>query len=150
LIPAVWLGGLATHGLIIGGLAGVALFCILRHRPFRPIFDALALPAAFILGCGRIGNFADGQIVGSVTALPWGVQFPEAEGIRHPVVLYDGLKNFLIVPILWSVQRRAVPPGRLASLFVLLTQACAFRSTCCAITRSRSSGCPRDRPSTSS
>jgi phosphatidylglycerol:prolipoprotein diacylglycerol transferase len=120
LIPAVWLGGLATHGLIIGGFAGVTLFCILRRRPFRPIFDGLAIPAAFILGCGRIGNFIDGQIVGSVTALPWGVQFPEADGFRHPVVLYDGLKNFLLVPILLAAGRRGLPPGRLACLFVLL------------------------------
>ncbi len=120
LIPAVWLGGLATHGLIIGGFAGVLLFCLFRRRAFRPIFDALAVPAALILGCGRIGNFVDGQIVGSVTDLPWGVQFPDADGFRHPVVLYDGLKNFLLVPILLAVQRRGVPPGRIASLFVLL------------------------------
>jgi phosphatidylglycerol:prolipoprotein diacylglycerol transferase len=36
------------------------------------------------------------------------------------VVLYDGLKNFLIIPILWWVMHRGVPPGRIASLFVLL------------------------------
>jgi phosphatidylglycerol:prolipoprotein diacylglycerol transferase len=120
LAPAVWLGGLATHGLIAGGFAGVIVFCLVRRRPFRPIFDALAVPAALILGCGRIGNFIDGQIVGSVTTLPWGVQFPEAEGFRHPVVLYDALKNFAIVPILLIVARRGVPPGRIASLFVLL------------------------------
>jgi phosphatidylglycerol:prolipoprotein diacylglycerol transferase len=120
LMPALWIGGLATHGLIVGGFVGVVLFCVVRRRPLRPIFDALAIPAALILGCGRIGNFIDGQIVGSVTALPWGVQFPDAEGVRHPVVLYDGLKNFLIAPILLLVRRQGVPPGRLASLFVLL------------------------------
>ena len=120
LIPALWIGGLATHGLIIGGFAGILLFCLVRRRPFRPIFDALAIPAALILGCGRIGNFIDGQIVGSVTTLPWGVQFPDADGVRHPVVLYDGLKNFLIAPILLLVRRSGVPPGRVASLFVLL------------------------------
>jgi phosphatidylglycerol:prolipoprotein diacylglycerol transferase len=120
LIPAIWLGGLATHGLIAGGFIGVLVFCVLRRRPFRPIFDALAIPAAVILGCGRIGNFIDGQIVGSVTSLPWGMQFPDADGFRHPVVLYDALKNFAIVPALLWVRRRRVPPGRIAALFVLL------------------------------
>ena len=120
LIPAVWLGGMATHGLIGGGFAGVLAFCFWHRLPFRPMLDALAIPAALILGCGRIGNFIDGQIVGSLTTVPWAVQFPEADGFRHPVVLYDGLKNFLIIPILIWVRHRGVPPGRIAALFVLL------------------------------
>ena len=69
LIPAFWLGGMATHGLLFGGLAGIWLFCRLYHRSFLQITDALAIPAAFILAMGRIGNFIDGQIVGSVTAV---------------------------------------------------------------------------------
>lgn len=120
LIPAIWLGGLATHGLIVGGFAGVWLFCRIHRKPLRPMADALAVPAALILGCGRIGNFIDGQIVGGITDVPWAVQFPEAEGFRHPVVLYDGLKNFLLIPLLLWLRRRGVPPGRLAALFVLL------------------------------
>jgi len=32
------------------------------------------------MGMGRIGNFIDGQIVGSVTTVWWGVQFPDAPG----------------------------------------------------------------------
>jgi phosphatidylglycerol---prolipoprotein diacylglyceryl transferase len=120
LVPALWLGGLATHGLIIGGALGVLVFGAARRRPFRPIFDALAIPVAVILGCGRIGNFIDGQIVGTLTDLPWGVQFPGAEGFRHPVVLYDGLKNFALIPVLWWVARKGAPPGRVASLFVLI------------------------------
>jgi phosphatidylglycerol---prolipoprotein diacylglyceryl transferase len=86
-IPALWMGGLATHGLIIGGAAAVLLYAWATRRPFRPLLDSLAIGAALILACGRIGNFIDGQIVGRVTDLPWGIKFPNAEGFRHPVVL---------------------------------------------------------------
>ena len=120
LIPYVWLGGMATHGLLAGGALGVFAFCLWRRVPFRPVFDELAIAAAIIMGFGRLGNFIDGQIVGSITSVPWAVKFPEADGFRHPVVLYDGLKNFLLVPLLMWVRSRGVPPGRIAALFVLL------------------------------
>lgn len=120
LIPAYWLGGMATHGLLFGGLAGTWLFCRLNRKSFLAITDALAIPAAFILGLGRIGNFIDGQIVGSVTTVGWAVKFPDAEGFRHPVVLYDGLKNLLIIPVLMLAARRALPTGVLTGLFLFL------------------------------
>jgi phosphatidylglycerol:prolipoprotein diacylglycerol transferase len=114
LLPAVWIGGMATHGLIIGGFAGVALFCLLRRKPLLVMLDAMAIPAALILCVGRLGNFIDGEIVGRVTTVPWAVKFPDAEGFRHPVVLYDGLKNLLIVPVLMRARTRraARGPGR--------------------------------------
>ena len=120
LIPSIWVGGFATHGLIFGGAAGVAIFCLIYRVPVRPLLDVLAIAAAIILGFGRIGNFIDGQIFGSLTDVPWGVKFPNVEGFRHPVVLYDGLKNFLLVPFLLWVGSRDVPPGRIAVLFVIL------------------------------
>ena len=86
----------------------------------RPILDLLAVSAAIILGFGRIGNFIDGQIVGSVTDVSWAVQFPGVDGFRHPVVLYDGLKNFLLVPVLLWLRRCGLPPGRIAVIFVIL------------------------------
>jgi phosphatidylglycerol:prolipoprotein diacylglycerol transferase len=120
LVPAMWLGGLATHGLILGGALGVMAFCAVRRTDIRPVFDALAVAAALVLACGRVGNFIDGQIVGSLTSVPWAVKFPDADGFRHPVVLYDGLKNLLLVPLFIAVGRRNVPSGRIAALFVLL------------------------------
>lgn len=120
LIPAIWLGGLATHGLIVGGAAGVFAFCTVNRKPLLPILDALAIATALILGCGRIGNFIDGQIVGGLTNVSWAVKFPEADGFRHPVVLYDGVKNLMLIPLLMWVRRRGVPPGRLAALFIFL------------------------------
>jgi phosphatidylglycerol---prolipoprotein diacylglyceryl transferase len=120
LIPAIWIGGFASHGLIFGGAAGVTIFCWKNCVPFRPILDVLAISACFILGCGRIGNFIDGQIYGSLTDVWWSVKFPEAEGFRHPAVLYDGLKNFLLIPFLLWIRSRGVPDGRIAAWFVLL------------------------------
>lgn len=120
LIPAVWLGGMATHGLLFGGLAGVAVFCWLQGTSFLRMTDVLAIPAAFILGVGRVGNFIDGQIVGSVTEVWWAVKFPDAEGFRHPVVLYDGLKNLLIIPVLLLVGRRQPPDGVQSGVFLFL------------------------------
>lgn len=120
LIPAIWIGGFASHGLIFGAAAGVLAFCLIRGVPFRPVLDTLAIAACVILGWGRIGNFIDGQIYGSLTDFPLAVKFPELEGFRHPVVLYDGLKNFLLAPLLIWIHSKGVPDGRIAALFVLL------------------------------
>ena len=120
LIPSIWVGGFASHGLIFGGAAGVIVFCFIYKAPVRRLLDVLAISAAIILGFGRVGNFIDGQIFGSLTDLPWGVQFPNVEGFRHPVVLYDGLKNFLLVPLLLWVRSRGAPPGRVAIIFLIL------------------------------
>jgi len=120
LIPAFWLGGMASHGLLAGGLIGIWLFCRLKNKTFLRVTDTLAIPAAFILGAGRIGNFIDGQIVGSVTTAWWAVKFPDADGFRHPVVLYDGIKNLLIIPVLWYAARQKPSTGVLTGTFLFL------------------------------
>lgn len=120
LIFSPFVGGFASHGLILGGSAAVAIFCFIYKTPVRPLLDVLAVSAAIVLGFGRIGNFIDGQIYGYLTDLPWGVQFPVIDGFRHPVVLYDGLKNFALVPLLLWIRSRGVPPGRVAAVFCIL------------------------------
>lgn len=105
-IPAYWLGGMATHGLILGAVLGTLIFCRRRKFNFLSIVDELAIPGAWIMGVGRLGNFIDGQISGAVTDVWWAVQFPDIEGFRHPVVLYDGLKNLLLIPFLLWIRRR--------------------------------------------
>jgi phosphatidylglycerol:prolipoprotein diacylglycerol transferase len=117
-VPAYWLGGMATHGLLIGAAAGTWLFARVYRKPFLQLADLLVIPGAFLMGIGRIGNFIDGQIVGSVTDVKWAVQFPYAEGFRHPVVLYDGAKNLLLVPYLLRARRANTTPGATAARFV--------------------------------
>ncbi len=118
LVPAFWLGGMATHGLLIGAAAATALYSIVWRKPFLQLADALVIPGAFLMGVGRIGNFIDGQIVGSVTDAWWGVKFPYADGFRHPVVLYDGAKNLLLMWFLLRVRNTSSTPGAIAARFV--------------------------------
>jgi phosphatidylglycerol---prolipoprotein diacylglyceryl transferase len=118
LIPAYWLGGMATHGLLAGAAAGAMSYALVYKKPFLELADALVIPGAFLMGVGRIGNFIDGQIVGAVTDVWWGVQFPDVAGFRHPVVLYDGAKNLLLIPYLLWVRRTNPTPGAVAARFV--------------------------------
>ncbi len=117
-VPALWLGGMATHGLLVGAAAGTVGFALVTRKPILELADALVVPGAFLMGMGRIGNFIDGQIVGRVTDVWWGVQFPDAAGVRHPVVLYDGLKNLLLIPYLLHVRRTNATPGAATARFV--------------------------------
>lgn len=118
-MPAYWLGGMATHGLLLGGTLGTFLFCWRKKKSFLIVADELVIPVAWVMGVGRLGNFIDGQIAGAVTDVWWAVQFPDLEGFRHPVVLYDGLKNLALIPLLLWVRRMDLPRGMVFAHFVL-------------------------------
>lgn len=117
-IPAVWLGGMSTHGVLLGVVVATWLFCWLHGKNWLMIADQMVIPGSYLMGIGRIGNFIDGQIVGRLTNVWWAVQFPDAPGFRHPVVLYDGAKNFLILGLLLLLRRSKPLPGILAAHFV--------------------------------
>lgn len=110
-IPAYWLGGMSTHGILLGGTLGTLIYCWRNGRSFLSVADEIVIPGLWIMGVGRIGNFIDGQIVGSLSDLPWAVKFPDVEGFRHPVVLYDGLKNLLLIPFMLFIRSRHPPRG---------------------------------------
>ncbi len=118
-IPAIWIGGMSTHGILLGATVSTWLFCRTRGKPFLPVADELAIAGAYIMGLGRLGNFIDGQIAGSLTDVCWAVQFPDLEGFRHPVVLYDGMKNLLLVPVLLFIRSRRPPRGVVLGHFIL-------------------------------
>lgn len=118
-IPAIWLGGMSTHGILFGSIIAILIFCRYYRKNFFEIGDVLAIAAAYIMGVGRIGNFIDGQIIGSTTDIWCGVKFPDMDGFRHPVVLYDGLKNLLLIPLLLAIRRTNPPRGVILAHFIL-------------------------------
>ena len=74
-IPAVWHGGMAIHGGILGGIVGTYLFSKRHKVSMWKLGDIAAAP--FILGqaLGRIGNLANGEVHGVPTYTPWRIIF---------------------------------------------------------------------------
>jgi phosphatidylglycerol---prolipoprotein diacylglyceryl transferase len=124
-IPRLWEGGMATHGVLLGAVVGTLVFCRLRGKSFLAIADEVVIPGAVLMALGRVGNHINGEVYGSISGVAWAMEFPYAEGCRHPVALYDGIKNLLLVPILLgvrsiSLRRNGYPPrGLLLGCFVL-------------------------------
>ncbi len=124
-IPGLWHGGMATHGVLLGTVVGTLVFCRLRNKRFLEIADELVMPGAILMALGRIGNHINGEVYGSVTDVAWAMEFPYAAGCRHPVALYDGAKNLLLVPLLLGIRRVSfrrngyLPRGLMLGHFVL-------------------------------
>jgi phosphatidylglycerol:prolipoprotein diacylglycerol transferase len=123
----VWHGGMSFHGGLIGIAVATWLFCRKYKVKFYDLADLLAIPAAFIFFLGRIANFINAELVGNVTNVSWGVNFNneyDAFGnrvFRHPVQIYESLKNLLIFFILLFVSRsKKFAKGFIFWLFVLL------------------------------
>ncbi len=116
-----WEGGMASHGVLLGGLIATAVFARMRGHSLIALLDEVVVPGVFLLAVGRLGNFIEGGVIGSETALPWGFVYPDLEGARHPVALYESAKNFVILPVLvWAVGRWDPGRGVVLSLFVFL------------------------------
>ncbi|MEP2641187.1 prolipoprotein diacylglyceryl transferase [Roseobacter sp.] len=130
-ILAVWQGGMAFHGGLLGVIVAGFVFTW-RHdiaRLSAADIMALGVPPGLLLG--RIANFINAELWGRPTDLPWGVAFPtyaaqDCPGIvdicaRHPSQLYEaGLEGVLLGAVLiWLVWRSGAlkTPGRVAGVF---------------------------------
>ncbi|MDQ3215380.1 MAG: prolipoprotein diacylglyceryl transferase, partial [Pseudomonadota bacterium] len=65
-IFAVWKGGMASHGGIIGGIVAMAVFAKMRSKSFLRVADFLVPLVPLGLAAGRIGNFINGELWGRV------------------------------------------------------------------------------------
>ncbi len=118
-ILSVWRGGMASHGGFLG--VGIALLLTLRKRgvPLLPFLDIVVVPAALGLALGRIGNFINWELYGTVTTVPWAMAIPGVEGLRHPTFFYAFIKDFFIAFVCFLHLRsgRGVP-GTTFALFL--------------------------------
>ncbi len=108
-IPAIWHGGLAIHGGLLGGFTVAYLYLRKKGAPFWRMADAVAPTIILGQAFGRFGNFMNGDAHGRPTDMPWGIVFPE-ESIAgsefpgtplHPTMLYELVINLGVFCLLW-------------------------------------------------
>jgi phosphatidylglycerol:prolipoprotein diacylglycerol transferase len=118
-IFAVWNGGMSAHGGIVGVLLMGLWYCRRHSIDFWRLGDLTMVPIAIGLALGRIGNFINQEIVGTITTLPWAMHFDGYEGLRHPVQLYAVAKDLCIAALCFFYLTRSMKsrPGRVIGIF---------------------------------
>jgi phosphatidylglycerol:prolipoprotein diacylglycerol transferase len=101
-IIAIWHGGMAFHGGLIGAVVGTWLF-LKRHKvAFYPLADEAAVWIPLAIALTRVANFINGELPGRITDSPIGMQFPGFEGYRYPSVLFEAAGMLVFVlPLVW-------------------------------------------------
>jgi phosphatidylglycerol:prolipoprotein diacylglycerol transferase len=110
-ILAIWQGGIAIHGAIIGGTIAAILFARSQKISFWRLIDVIA--PSLILGqaIGRWGNFFNSEAFGRPTDLPWKLFIPlrnrppqwSSFDYFHPTFLYESLWNLGVFAVLLSL-----------------------------------------------
>ncbi|BDZ38294.1 hypothetical protein GCM10025863_09080 [Microbacterium suwonense] len=71
---AIWEGGIAIFGALLGGAVGAYLGCRWTGIRFWTFADALAPGLLLAQAMGRFGNWFNHELFGLPTDLPWGLE----------------------------------------------------------------------------
>lgn len=116
---AVWQGGMSSHGGFIG--VSLTLSYVLHRKRIHlwSFLDIMVVPVAIGLALGRVGNFINQELYGIQTTLPWGIEIPGVEGLRHPTQIYAVIKDLTIATICYTALRNTMKAGVPFALFLI-------------------------------
>ena len=122
-ILAVWEGGLAIHGGVIGGILVGGGYALWRGLPLLRYLDIAAPSLALGQAIGRWGNYFNEEAFGTPTTLPWKLFISPPhrplvyaqDEFFHPTFLYESLWDLGVFALLfWCFRDRlARAPGAL-------------------------------------
>ncbi|WP_374009248.1 prolipoprotein diacylglyceryl transferase [Leifsonia sp. LS-T14] len=127
---AIWDGGNALYGSLLGGALGVYIACRRAGLRFWAFADALAPALLVAQSLGRFGNYFNHELFGLPTTLPWGLQieatnpkFPAGMPpgtLFHPLFLYEIIWNLVGVALILFLERRfRLQWGRVLALYLI-------------------------------
>ena len=116
-IIAIWNGGIAIYGAVIGVLIALLVYSRVKKLPFATLCDLAALGLLIGQCIGRWGNFVNGEAHGGPTDLPWGMSIDGADPV-HPTFLYESVWNLVGFVGLHFYSKKRKFRGEIALLYV--------------------------------
>ena len=116
----IWNGGMSFHGGFLGFTISTILFARKNDLDWGILADELVITASVLLGLGRIANFINAELVGTISLVPWCVVFPGDDFCRHPYQIYAALKNFAVAGILYGISKYRYDKLELFGWFLIL------------------------------
>ena len=129
-IFAIWDGGNALYGSLIGGTVGAFIGCRRAGIRLWSFADVLAPAMLVAQAIGRIGNWFNHELFGLPTTLPWGLDilpsdpmFPDdlpAGTLFHPLFLYEMIWNLIGLAVILMLERRfSLRWGKVWALYMI-------------------------------
>jgi prolipoprotein diacylglyceryl transferase len=110
----IWKGGLSIWGVLAGGAIAVVIMTRIKRVETLVLMDCIAPGLLAAQAIGRWGNYANQELFGGPTDLPWGLEISPANRppgyldveTFHPTFLYESLYCLFLLGLLFAVERR--------------------------------------------
>ena len=118
----IWEGGMSFHGGLIGVIISTYIFGKKYEINKFVLLDYISITAPIGIFLGRLANFINGELVGKMTNVSWGVIFPNIDNnFRHPSQIYEafleGIVLFLIMNVFFFWKK--YKPGICSFMFLI-------------------------------
>ena len=143
-VIAIWEGGLAIYGGIIGGCLGILIMCRIKKIRWQKMFDMVAPGVVIAQSLGRWGNFFNGEAYGYMIGEQTRYYFFTAEhklnsgegtlfhtlrmglghgGVTdyfyHPTFLYESVWNLIGFVLIHLLYKRKKFDGQVALMYFI-------------------------------
>jgi phosphatidylglycerol---prolipoprotein diacylglyceryl transferase len=119
----IWQGGMSFHGGLLGVIVSSYIFAKKNNQ--NPFFylDQVSIVAPVGIFFGRLANFINSELYGTVSDVPWSVIFIKVDNLsRHPSQLYEAILEgiILFLILIYFINKNYLnKPGLISGIFLI-------------------------------
>jgi phosphatidylglycerol:prolipoprotein diacylglycerol transferase len=127
-IFAIWDGGLAFYGALLGIFISLFTIFLSRKRNFFEYTDKFLVVLPLMQSIGRIGNYFNNELYGKPSTLPWAIYVPEENRLSgyeiythfHPVFIYESILNLILFIFLFVFTKKKRNRGLVTGIYLII------------------------------